>query len=107
MVLASSSYLVPDSVRIWGPGVQAWAGRIEALYRLVDAGGANFVASGTRPAEFRGGTVILAGEQVPLPKTLAFSVLTAAACSRRDWAAAAYLCLDPLPALMESLGPTV
>jgi hypothetical protein len=50
---------------------------------------------------------VVADVKVRLPKALAFSLLTSGRSSRRDWAMAAHLYLDPLPYLMEKLGLTV
>jgi predicted ATP-grasp superfamily ATP-dependent carboligase len=69
--------------------------------------GLNFVGWGLQaPAQVASVTVV-AGAKVRLPKALAFSLLTSGRCSRRDWAMAANLYLDPLPYQMEKLGFTI
>jgi predicted ATP-grasp superfamily ATP-dependent carboligase len=68
--------------------------------------GINFVGLGLRPAAPSAPTTVVAGVKVRLPRALALSLLTSGRCSRRDWAMAAWLYLDPLPYLMEKLGLT-
>jgi hypothetical protein len=69
--------------------------------------GINFVGWGLHPPAPGAPATVVADVKVRPPKALAFSLLTSGRSSRRDWAMAAHLYLDPLPYLMEKLGLTV
>ncbi|HEV7139215.1 MAG TPA: ATP-grasp domain-containing protein [Steroidobacteraceae bacterium] len=70
--------------------------------------GVNFMERGIHPAK-RGMEVFAGSRQtkVRFPKALLRSILTSGTCSRRDWALAAHLFLDPVPFFLEKLGLTV
>jgi len=69
--------------------------------------GINFVERGLPGARPPGNDLITAAGDVRLPKALAYSLVTSARCTRRDWAMAGYLYLDPVPYAMERLNLTV
>jgi predicted ATP-grasp superfamily ATP-dependent carboligase len=69
--------------------------------------GINFVGWGLYPPPVDAPATVVSDVKVRFPKALAFSLLTSGRCSRRDWAMAAHLYLDPLPYLMEKFGLTV